>query len=70
MKNIDDVPLMFLVSESDTTISSAHSQALFDSYPFRDKRITYFTGLHNESRDEYYLYKVMEFIGERIYRMH
>lgn len=68
MKRIDDIPLIFLVSHGDTTISPSHSQALFDSYPFPCKQFTYFEGLHNESRDEKYMQAVMKFVGERMER--
>ena len=57
---------MFLVSKNYTTIDPSHSHTLFELYPFQEKRVAYFNGLHNESRDEIYLKNVVNFIKEKI----
>ena len=47
IKEINEVSIVFFCSKNDTTIDPSHSQALFEAYPYRDKRIIYFNGMHN-----------------------
>lgn len=57
-----------MVSKDDTTIDPSHSEALYNAYKSWDKKLVYFNGLHNESRDEDYLEHVIRFIEDKINR--
>lgn len=49
---VEGIPILFLVSKDDTTIEASHSENLYYSYRYWNKKLVYFNGLHNESRDE------------------
>lgn len=53
VKNIRyEIPMIFLASKQDSTISYKHSELLYEHYHCKDKRLIYINGMHNESRDQ------------------
>ena len=66
VKNIYDVPTLFLVSREDTTISPNHSEELYAEYSGIDKKLVFINGMHNESRDEAYLHQIKTYIDSVI----
>jgi hypothetical protein len=58
--------MLFLVSKDDTTIESSHSENLYYAYKYWNKKLVYFSGLHNESRDEEYLEEVIGYINDKV----
>lgn len=55
-----------MVSKSDTTVDASHSENLYNAYGGWEKKIVYFEGLHNETRNETYVNSVFSFIKGRI----
>ena len=54
--------MLFLTSQDDKTVSSEHSRALFQRAIHSRKQLAYFTGAHNEARDQLYLSEVKNYI--------
>ena len=59
-----EIPVLFLTSPDDVTVSCDHSESLFNKYNHHKKKLRYIKGLHNESRDADYLQEIKDFIGE------
>lgn len=56
------LPILFLASKEDKTVQCQHSIDMYNAYDSQVKHLAYFKGLHNESREQDYLEKVMGFV--------